>query len=155
MLTTTSSLTPATHGLRVAASFNPRSGWFMLQAKAVSLIRCGQSRFRREEHLAAALPGFRDRFRDLFGDVSLTPSSASVIRAFRVSAVTRCARSGPSTRVTSPPSASTSSTTSSRRTILTVFRPSNFATAIVARPTPELAPFWITHDPGRQFHDVC
>jgi NAD(P)H-dependent FMN reductase len=36
------------------------------------------------------------------GDVSLTPSSPSVIGAFPVSAVTRWARSGPSTRTTSP-----------------------------------------------------
>jgi hypothetical protein len=28
-----------------------------------------ESRFRREQHLAAALPGFRDRFRDLFEPV--------------------------------------------------------------------------------------
>src|SRR6266550_890337 len=40
-----------------------------------------------------------------------------------------------------------SATTSSRRTTLTVLSPSDFAIGISARPTPELALFWITQDP--------
>ena len=34
---------------------------------------------------------------------------------------------------------------------LTVLNPSDFAIATIARPTPELAPFWITQDPRGSF----
>jgi hypothetical protein len=44
-----------------------------------------------------------------------------------------------------------SATTSSRRTILTVINPSDLAIATIARPTPELAPFWMTQDPRGSF----
>src|SRR5437899_5633126 len=48
----------------------------------------------------------------------------------------------------SPPIASSSATSSGRRTMLTVFRPRVFAKAITHRPTPELAAFCTTHSPG-------
>src|ERR1700730_3182785 len=48
----------------------------------------------------------------------------------------------------SPPIASSSATSSGRRTMLTVFKPRVFAKAITHRPTPELAACCTTHSPG-------
>src|SRR4029453_16970411 len=94
------------------------------------------------------------QFIKFIGDVSLTPSSASIIGAFPVSVATRFARSGPSTKTTSPPSAFISAITSSRRTTFTVLNPSDFAIATVARPTPEICAALDDPRSARQFHDV-